>query len=519
MSKPGNTGSNSDNVVQKSSVLFLALLIFAISSAIFPPLHSMWVDETSSYFFSSLPLASFLEHLANAEANMSLYYIALKVYLLTGITNPWYIRALSVLFGMFGIVCMYGFSLRYINRQVAFWVAIFAAFNPYIFKYFWEARAYSMALFFGALLTWLFWASIVNNRGKSWLLYGLAAGIGLYSHIFLLLLVISQYAFALCYCIVRQTFSEYFIKLLLAGLLIIAIAAPLLSFFLLAASEAPNIDWIRKVGVSHTWGLLENILKSKYSWHVVPVTLSALILLFSMAMSLTLFVKAYRRDRNDSQTYLPLYLAMCAVIPVVLIYLLQFFKPMFIERYLIFITPCFLILCVWAVLSLPASWLRITGILAIGTTQAFGMFESHNRNTFDFHSLYSDLATQCEPGSTLIFVNASVSTTYLYYKDHYPNLDKCFSKNVPDHLDYKNFYHRLEIGELKRPRRGESFWIVFGHAGSSDNSIYKLHDLEYLEANGFSRPYYQQYPIKLALIQLQAADNKSQERVFDKAER
>lgn len=501
--------SNSPVYYQTGFALALAVGLFAICSILFPNNHSMWVDETSSYFFASLPTGDFIEHLAKAEANMSLYYLALKVHMLGGGSSAAYVRGLSVVFALLAIAGMYLFSKRYINARVALWVAGIAALNPHIYKYAWEARSYSMTLFFGALLLGLFWYAMEGNRRRTWLAYGLAAGIGLYSHIFLVLLVFVQFLFSLFYCTLQKQWREYFFHLLLSGILLCAIAAPLLYFFMVAGSDAPNIDWIKKAGLGRTWDVLENALKSKYSWHTVPRMLSTGLVSFTLISAIILALQGLLRERRSLPNYLPIYLGMCAVLPILLAYGLQAIRPVFVERYLIFIVPAFLILCVWAIDSLPRRWLKYGALASLCVAQAGGMYESHQRKTFDYHSLYSDLAANCQPGSTLAFTNASVATTYYYYREAYPGLGDCFAHIVPAKLGYKNFYHTLEFDELPRPQAGTMEWVVFGHVGNAERSIHQLHDASKLATLGIERHFYRRYPIGLALIELESKATRS----------
>lgn len=503
---------NSSPLAKARVALPAALLVFVGCSLLFPPNHSMWVDETSSYFFSSLPWAAFIEHLAKAEANMSLYYLALKLHMLTGLESPFYLRSLSVIFGLLSIVCMYQFSRTYISRQVAFWVVIIAAFNPFIYKYFWEARSYSLVLLFGILNLWLFWRAIVENQRKHWIIYALVAGLGLYSHIFLVLLLVAQYSFALIYlCSQRKLFPQYWFNLLLAGSLLTTVAAPLLYFFITVAADASNINWIETVGISHTWDFLENIYKSKYSYSPIPASLSVLLLAFCALGSAYTLVSSAVKTGQTARSYLVLYLGICALLPVLLAYGLQAFKPMFVERYLIYTVPAFLILNCLLACSIKNQWARLIIFCALCVTQAYGMVENHARDKFNFEAVYLDLSSNCTPGSQLVFAKASVVTTYLYYRSNYPELERCFDSTLPEQLGYTNFYNILEFEELPKPKAGQQLWFILGHAGSADNSIYKIQDPEALADAGYSRSFHKSYPIKLALIRLEPGNQRAQD--------
>ena len=77
----------------------IGLCLFACLSCFFPPSHSLWLDETSSVFFASQPGKMFFDLISNQELNMSLYYVALKLWMgVVGMTSEIEIRLLSVVF-------------------------------------------------------------------------------------------------------------------------------------------------------------------------------------------------------------------------------------------------------------------------------------------------------------------------------------------------------------------------------------------------------------------------------------
>jgi hypothetical protein len=157
-----------------------------------------------------------------------------------------------------------------------------------------------ITLLFGACMLWLFWRCMAENRRAHWILYGALAGLGLYSHIFLALMIVAQYCFALAYVRLHLNFSKYIFNLVLAGCILSAIAAPLLYFFLSTSGEAANTAWLKPVGVSSTWSFLKNILKTNHSWGMVPRALSVLLLVYSLHSRSTVQAGGIGRAVPDS---------------------------------------------------------------------------------------------------------------------------------------------------------------------------------------------------------------------------
>lgn len=480
--------------------LVLALAIFAFIGIIFPANHSLWLDEAVSYYFATAPSELSFEIIRKAEANMALYYALLKLHLLSGFSSLYYIRGLSAIFGFLSIVFMFLFARNFIGRWVALWVAVIAAFNPFIFSYSWEARSYSLTLLFGSVMLWLFWLAMTENRRVHWILYGVVGGLGLYSHIFLALMLVAQGAFALLYVGLNRNLSKYIGNCLQASAVLIAVAAPILYFFVTVGSTASNLDWIQPVGISHTWGFLKNILKTNYTWEFVPRVLSILLLVAVFALSVAKVVGEYSRGKLSKRGYLILYLWTCTILPVLLTYALQLIKPMFMERYLIYVVPSFLILCCWAILSVSRARIRYALLCCLCVTQAYGLYGSHNAEKDGYDNLYAELSALCEPGSSLVFTFSSVASTYSYYVDKYPRLSHCFSAVTPGQLDRQNFNRRLEFDQLPLTKSDGKLWVVDAHASRTDRSIVKIYDQAYLAKRGYRHSYYKKYPRDLTLI-------------------
>lgn len=507
LGKAGNTAISADSTIrylqQGKIALPIALLMFCACSFLFAPNHSLWLDETASYYFASLSWAQLLEILGNGEANMALYYALLKLHLATGFSQPFYIRGLSAAFTLLSIVCIFHFTRIYIGGKVALWVAIIVAFNPFIYSYSWEARSYSLTLLFGSGMLWLFWLAMTENHRKHWLLYGLVAGLGLYSHMFLALLIVSQFCFALGYTALQRNVSHYLPNLAIAACVLAAIAAPLLYFILAVGSQASNIDWIKPVDIGYTQFFLKNILRSSSSADfLLPRILSALLLSGCFGIAAIMVISETIQGKLGKRGYLLLYLGICALTPVMLAYILQALKPMFIDRYLIYVATPLLILCCWTIASIPRAQIRHAALFCLCITQAQGIHDNWTAKKYGYDELYSELAASCKPGSSLTFTFSSVVTTYYYYQHKYPRLSECFSAVSPAYLDHNNFNQTLEIDQVLKADPAVQQWVIDAHTFGKNKSIYQLHNRAYLAEHNYNHGFYRKYSFDLVLIEL-----------------
>lgn len=478
------------------SLLLLSVVLMALS-LIFPPSHSLWLDETSSIFFAKLSWEQFFRHLSYAEANMSLYYLFLKLHMLLGGDGATYIRSLSFIFSLFTVLISYSFAKAYLNKKVAFYAGLLIASNPFLYQYAWEARAYSMLAFFGVVNLWLFWRAFNSNVRTHWLLYGFIGGISLYSHLFLGFLIVSQLIFLLVDSL--DNFKKYGSNLFLAVAVLFLISLPLLIFFLVVGGDADNISWIEKVGIFELWNKLENLFVSKFSNEGVAHWLG-----FSCAILLCLCAVRVlsRKTTGDMTDRLSVYFVCCVVVPVAILFSLQLLRPVFVERYIIYIVPIMLLLICTVVSKLASSTLRSVLFAVLLSAHSYGMVESAASSKFQFREMYQELGEHCARPSTLIFTHPGAKTTFSYYSEKLGIRD-CVDQVLPAALSYKNFYKKKEFSDIPRVVEGEVLWVVFAFAGAKENSIYKLHDEASVNALGMETTFSRRFPNGVYLIRLE----------------
>src|ERR1051325_7306299 len=102
-----------------------------------------WFDEAFSVEVSRLTWTNFLHLLWWREANMSLYYVLLRLWLHFG-RSPYFIRSLSVIIAAATVPAIYWLARQLFDRRVAIIAAALFTFNAYSVRYSQEARSYSL---------------------------------------------------------------------------------------------------------------------------------------------------------------------------------------------------------------------------------------------------------------------------------------------------------------------------------------------------------------------------------------
>ena len=282
---------------------------------------SFWRDEAFSYLMARLPIRTLLWSTAQ-DANPPLYYLLLKLWMGILGSSEVALRSLSLIF--FWATLYVAFLImrdiyKFSSRKSAWYLLLFLI-NPLLHYYAFEARMYSMMAF---LATLLFYALMK----KKYKLYAYTALAALFTHYFLIVVIVFQAAFFFITSHKKER-KSFFLPLFKTAVWYI----PWFIILILARPPVGQSFWI----AASSWKdifLLPAIILTGYetgSWMVVTF-LSSISLVTS---GILIFCSLHHFTRQKKLHFF-LLLGWSLGIPLV-IFLLSFFKPIFLPRYLIF---------------------------------------------------------------------------------------------------------------------------------------------------------------------------------------
>lgn len=310
-----------------------------------------WFDECFSAEVARLDWRNFLHLMWWREANMSLYYVLLRIWLHLG-HGPEWIRGLSVLMAAGAVLSVYWVARLLFDRRIALMSAALLAFNAFDLRYSQEARSYELfvlltALSSGFLISWL---RLPNNRHKR-LGYILTMILAAYAHFYALIML------AVHWMIVRWWKSpqrdQLQTKQIRQAWIAIGVGVlPLIVF--IAKTGAGPIKWIPRPGLRDLWTFCTNLTSG----------MPALYAAAGVAALIPLGRRLFQRQQSW-QVWRHQFLLLWLVFPIVLTFLLSFARPVFLPRYMIFCLPALVILVAAGVASLRHRWATALSFLAI----------------------------------------------------------------------------------------------------------------------------------------------------------
>jgi mannosyltransferase len=397
----------------------LALLI-AASAAIrflFLARKPFWFDECFSVEVARLDWANFLHLLWWREANMSLYYLLLRIWLRFGHTE-FFIRSLSVLIAATTLPAIYWLARLLYDRRVAVSAAALFTFNAYGVRYAQEARSYALFVLLATLSSGFLVAYVREPVRRNRLGYVLFSVLAVYAHFYALLLVAAQWLALRQFGgsaggpdRSKQSVAPLAAPLRGAWITIGFAVSPLLVF--VAKTGAGPIRWIPRPGLRDVLEFYEH-LAGGGNWTLLIVCAAA-----CTAATLPTGRQLWARHQSW-ETWRIHFLLVWLFFPVALTVLLSIARPVFLARYMIFCLPPLLILMAAGLARLPRSWLlaaALAGILLLATQGIFFVY-GHDFDTERDASVAAAafILDHAQPEDAVIFHIADTRVPYEFVR-------------------------------------------------------------------------------------------------------
>jgi mannosyltransferase len=376
-----------------------------------------WFDETFSVEVARIDWHNFLRLIWWREANMSLYYFLLRVWLHFG-QSPFFIRSLSAVISAATLPAIYWVAKQLFDRRVALIATALLAVNAYSVRFAQEARSYAMFMLLatlssGFLIAWVSpdlrsQSATSNSQARRLRWYILTSVLAVYAHLYAILLIVGHWM------VISRTPRPERDQVRLANIrrawkMIGITVLPLLIF--VAKTGAGPIRWIQRPGVQDLFEFFKHLAGG--TW--------ALALLYTAALVAALIPAGKHLWKRDPswQVWRCKFLLVWLLFPVVLTILLSFARPVFLARYMIFCLPALLIL-VAAGLARLNRWLLppvLVVILLLGLQGIAFVYGRDFDNERDASGAATDfILDHTQPGDAIIFHIAETRVPYEFFR-------------------------------------------------------------------------------------------------------
>ena len=345
--------------------------------------QSLWRDEAFSYFMAKKSIIEIIL-LTAKDFNPPLYYFILHFWMKIFGSSEIAMRSLSMVF-FWGIIYVSFLFLKNVFKMKQYKVIFYTVLmmmNPILLFYTFEARMYTM---FAFLATLSFYAFFKKDKR----LYLMSTVAGLFTHYFMILVVLGQLLFLF---INKKNFEYFNKKIIYVALLIFT---PWLLFFI-TQNGFPSSFWIAKPQLKDSLGLFSIIYTGNdgpfYLGELIPKIKNNLIYLsilltFIFALGANFyFRKFHKKDRETS-----LLLFIWGVGIPLIVGIVSFVKPIYFPRYLIFATVGFVLLNVFILEKLNFFLKFILIIFLLNLTVNYQKIQIEYRKKADLRSVFREI--------------------------------------------------------------------------------------------------------------------------------
>lgn len=441
--------------------------------------ESLWRDEVDTIRFASeiwqelgesQPLPETARelgaYLTRPGWNGPLYFFVMELWLRAAGRSEFALRFPSALAAILVLCLVFALTRRLLGPLAGRQAALLAASNAYLAWYAGEAKMYTLITALALLSTLLLLKAAASGRQALWLAYVLVTSLLFYSHILTPLFLPIQ-ALLVLLLTPRTVLSPA--AIISAGMLTVPYL-PLLRW------QWPHLAQPAETGFpfvplpNMVQRLAEVISRGVIGW---PAAIPLILLLGAMGMALVLAM--LRRQHPPPGEPLPprgrlvVGLLLWAFLPIIELYLVSLRRPLFTERYLIWILPAWLILASSGLGQL-AEWGKVGRLLKPAWSLALvlvGLVGIHHQwqteVRADFRSATSFVSAHYQSDELIIFQIPYLQATFDYYA---PDLDYRAAEgpytnwgNPPEEVD-----QYLGLVTAGHPR----VWLLLAEAPSWD---------------------------------------------------
>ena len=359
-----------------------------------------------------------------ADVHPLLYYTLLWGWMLLVGQNVFIVRFLSVIVHLVLLILLWYLAQKLFGLKTAVLAGALFALAPFQVSYGQEARMYGLLSLWLVAATLCVWQGMQRRGYLPWVVFGIVAALAMYTHVLAVFFLIPL---GLTPLIFRKW--RLFKNVLLSALITLVLYLPWGLQLPAQVAKVERAYWITRptlVDLVQTVLAFISGLPIEENW--LPAALFCALLVIVLA-SVQTFRAVRKRDPDSEKVIWVLYLSAA---PVLLLFLVSQFRPLFVVRGLVPSGVLFLLWLAWSFTPRRA-WSLESVITAASISLAFaiGLISHENYRGFPyapFESVDDYISSEIGDGGVVVHSN-KISMLPSYYYDE--TLDQAYIADPP----------------------------------------------------------------------------------------
>ncbi|MBA3724437.1 MAG: glycosyltransferase family 39 protein [Candidatus Levybacteria bacterium] len=331
------------NLLVLSSRFLLPLILIGIGTSIWSLFsQSIRLDEAQSIWVSSKPIETIIM-LTASDVHVPLYGMILHFWMQIFGNTIISARILSMIFFLLTLPVLYLFVKEASNKQIALLCLALFTLSPFIMWYTSEARMYTLFTLVTSL-NHLFFLRMIRSDAKNGKLgYFASLILGFYTHYFFIFLVATQGLYTIGVFIYRKRdkITQAFVKKTLFVMFMAVLFFLPWVYLLISTGTASNTQPL--IPPPTSYNIIQTFVNFLFGFQAQGVQ-AVLVSLWPLSVMTLFFVFTKRKRIPISGIE---YIVLASFLPIMLVFVISFFRPIFLSRYLIVVTPTLFFLLAW----------------------------------------------------------------------------------------------------------------------------------------------------------------------------
>ena len=397
------------------------LLLGAVLGSLFLDAHGLFLDESVSASLATAPWHRFTDVVTHREANMALYYLLLRGWVVFGHSEI-ALRSLSVLIAVGSLWVVIVLARRLFNSRAALVAGLLFAVNPLFVQFAQDVRGYSLALLFVSASCYFFVRGVDRDEPPRlcWTAYTLVTALAAYCNFWAALVPVAQ-ALSLAFLPAGRIPWR---RLVSSAVALVLLLVPLA--LLIESTDSAGVNW----AAGSSAGRLFTHIRTAVPHAVLDA--GVLIVVVVIVGGLVLARRRPQVGALFARQWSLLFTVCWLVVPVGAVVLLSLVdKPLLVVRYLMVSLPAAVLLGAWAVDRLAAMARRGAAVLAgallvvLLAASGVGLAQWYSQGgPDDFRPAVAFIADRAQPGDGMMIFAPYQRIPVEWYMAQKPGTEK-----------------------------------------------------------------------------------------------
>jgi mannosyltransferase len=384
------------------------LVLSAVVSFVSVGRASFSLDESLSTTLAESSWHGFTQSVLHREANMSLYYLLLRLWMHLGHSEA-VVRSLSVVASVGALAVIMVVTRRLFDRRTALICGLLLAADPLVVMFAQDARGYALSLLLVCASSALFVRGLQAPSGWSvWFAYAVVSALAAYANFWAALVPLAHGA-SLAFL---PPGSAPWRRLIPTGIGLGILLVPLAA--LIHATDSSGVNW----AAGSSAGRVFTTVRSDIPHPVIDL---AAVLVVVIVVALVAVVRRHPKTQSVLRHW-PVAFAVCwLVVPVAAVVLLSLvYKPLLVVRYLVICLPPFVMLVSYGLARLRGR-LSLTAVAALVVVSGVGLgaLFAHGSSQ-NWRGAVGSVARRAQPGDGVVVFAPYTRIPFQWYIRQHP---------------------------------------------------------------------------------------------------